>query len=83
MAANEKNKNNLYSLVSLDDFKAILGIDDRYDKLSRFCLVTSTHTIEQYYKRRLLRKKHFERIEITEELFLPYLQKNCHSPPGG
>jgi hypothetical protein len=71
MTADEKSRNNLYSLISLDDFKAILGIDDRDDKLSRFCLVTSTHTIEQYCKRRLLRKKHFERIEYSGDLLLP------------
>jgi uncharacterized phiE125 gp8 family phage protein len=55
----EKDKNaadKLYSLIPLADFKALLGIDDRDNKLSRFCLVTATHTIEQYCKRRLLRK---------------------------
>ncbi|MDR0287192.1 MAG: hypothetical protein LBI03_05745 [Clostridiales bacterium] len=64
-------ENNLYSLVPLDEFKAILGIDDRDDKIARFCLVTSTFTIEQYCKRRLLRKKHFERIEYMGDLVLP------------
>ena len=43
----------IYSLIPLDDFKAIMGIDDREDKIARFCLVTSTFTIEQYCKRRL------------------------------
>jgi hypothetical protein len=62
---------NLHTLIPLADFKAILGIDDREDKLARFCLVTSTFTIEQYCKRRLLRKKHFERIEYTGGLVLP------------
>jgi hypothetical protein len=61
----------LYTLIPLVDFKAILGIDDRDDKTARFCLVTATHTIEQFCKRRLLRKKHFERIEYTGDLFLP------------
>jgi hypothetical protein len=61
----------LYSLIPLEDFKAILGIDDREDKLARFCLVTGTFTIEQYCKRRFLRKKHLERIEYTGDLFLP------------
>jgi dsRNA-specific ribonuclease len=65
----QEDKN--YSLIPLEKFKAVLGIDDRDDKLSRFCLVTATHTIEQYCKRRLLRKKHFERIEFIGELFLP------------
>jgi hypothetical protein len=48
-----------------------LGIDDREDKLARFCLVTGTFTIEQFCKRRFLRKKYFERIEYTGDLFLP------------
>jgi hypothetical protein len=61
----------LYSFIPLEDFKAVLGIDDREDKLARFCLVTATHTIEQYCKRRLLRKKHFERIEYIGDLILP------------
>jgi hypothetical protein len=71
MTANEKSKNSLYSLISLDNYKGILGIDDCDDKMSRFCLVTSTHTIEQYCKRRLLRKKHFEQIEYSGDLLLP------------
>jgi len=60
-----------YSLISLKEFKAILGIDDREDKLARFCLVTSTLTIENFCKRKLLRRKHFERIEYIGDLLLP------------
>lgn len=48
----------LYSLVSLSDFKSILGFDDRENTLSRYCLVTATYAIEQYCKRRLIRRKH-------------------------
>ena len=62
---------NLHTLIPLEDFKAVLGIDDREDKLAQFCLVTSTLTIEQYCKRRLLRKKHFEQIEYIGDLLLP------------
>jgi len=62
---------NLHSLIPLENFKVVLGIDDREDKLARFCLVTSTLTIEQYCKRRLLRKKYFERIEFFGDLLLP------------
>jgi hypothetical protein len=58
-------------LIPLADFKAVLGVDDREDKIARFCLVTSTLSIEQYCKRRLLRKKHFERIEFCGDLVLP------------
>jgi hypothetical protein len=61
----------IYSLIPLEDFKAVLGIDDREDKLAKFCLVTGTFAIEQYCKRRLLRKKHFERIEYIGDLLLP------------
>jgi len=69
MTAKIDDKNPLYSLISLEDFKAVLGIDDREDKLARFCLVTSTFTIEQYCKRRFLRKKHFDRIELYGDLY--------------
>jgi hypothetical protein len=68
MTAQEKQ---LYTLIPLEEFKAILGIDDREDRLARFCLVTGTFTIEQYCKRRFLRKKHFERLEFTGDLLLP------------
>jgi hypothetical protein len=46
-----------YSQIPLEDFKALLGLDDREDALSRYCLITATYTIEQYCKRRLLRRK--------------------------
>ena len=68
MIANEKP---LHTLMSLEDFKAIMGVDDREDRIARFCLVTATITIEQYCKRHLLKKKHFERIEYIGDLFLP------------
>jgi len=68
MAAQDKS---LYTLIPLEDFKAVLGVDDREDKLARFCLVTGTFTIEQYCKRRFLRKKHFEIIEFYGDLILP------------
>jgi hypothetical protein len=62
---------NLYTLIPLEDFKAVLGIDDREEKLARFCLVTATFTIEQYCKRRFLRKKYFEQIEFFGDLVIP------------
>jgi hypothetical protein len=55
-------------LIPLEDFKAILGIDDREDSLSRYCLITATFTIEQYCRRQLFLKKHFERIEFHGDL---------------
>jgi len=66
----KKGCGDLYSLIPLEEFKAVLGIDDRDDRLSAFCLVTATHTIEQHCMRRLLRKRHFERIEFAGDLFL-------------
>ena len=73
MMAQEKNTkaNTLYSLIPLEDFKAVLGVDDREDKIARFCLVTSTLSIEQYCKRRLLRKTNFEYIDFYGDLILP------------
>jgi hypothetical protein len=56
-----------YSLIPLADFKAILGIDDREDPLSRYCLVTATYTIEQHCKRRLIRKKQTDYLTYTDE----------------
>jgi hypothetical protein len=61
----------LYSFIPPGDFKALLGVDDREDKISRFCLVTVTSTIEQYCRRRLFLKRHFERIDINADLLLP------------
>jgi hypothetical protein len=61
----------LYTLMLLEDFKAVLSIDDREDRLARFCLVMSTLTIEQYCKRRFLRKKYFETVEFYGDLFIP------------
>jgi len=61
----------IYSLVSLESFKEIFSLDDRDDTLSKYCLVTATHTAEQYCMRRLVKKRHYERIENTEELGIP------------
>jgi len=66
-----KQEKPLYSLISLEDFKSLLGIDDREDKTSRFCLEAATKAIEQYCKRNFLRKKHFEQIEYIGDLLLP------------
>jgi hypothetical protein len=68
--ASESSGFALHTLIPLADFKVILGIDDRENTLSRYCLVTATFTIEQYCKRRLSLKKHFERIEFHGDLFL-------------
>ena len=66
-----KDEKSLYSLIPLADFKAILGLDDRDDKITRFCLLTASLTIEQYCMRHFLHKKHIERIAFTGDLSLP------------
>jgi hypothetical protein len=71
MKAEETGQNKIYSLIPLEEFKAVLGIDDREDKLARFCLTAATRTIEEYCKRRLLRKKHFEWNEYIGDLSIP------------
>jgi hypothetical protein len=38
----------LHTLIPIEEFKSVLGIDDRDDKLVKFCLATSTLTIESY-----------------------------------
>ena len=66
-----KQEKPLYTLIPLEEFKAVLGVDDREDKIARFCLVTSTLTIEQYCKRRFLRKKYFEVVQYYGDFELP------------
>jgi hypothetical protein len=56
--------------MPLADFKAILGLDDREDALSWYCLITATYAIEQYCRRSLLVHRHFERVEYTGDLLL-------------
>jgi hypothetical protein len=65
------NDKSLHTLIALADFKAVVGIDDRDDKLTRFCLVTSTLTIEQHGKRRFLNKNILSKLHITAIYFFP------------
>jgi hypothetical protein len=67
MKVQGNGQNLLYTLIPLEDFKAILGIDDREDSLSRYCLITATFSIEQYCKRRFLRKKHTDYLTFMGE----------------
>jgi hypothetical protein len=57
----------LHTLIPIEDFKTILGVDDRDDALSRYCLTTATYTIEQYCKRRLLRRKNTDYLTFMGE----------------
>jgi hypothetical protein len=61
----------IYTLIPLADFKAVLGIDDREDALSRYCLTTATFIIEHYCMRRLLLKKHHETFECPGDYIFP------------
>jgi len=63
-------ENILNSLVSLDDFKALMGIDDREDRTARFCLLTASLSIEQYCKRKFLHKQYFEVFKWSGHLLL-------------
>jgi hypothetical protein len=57
----------LHTLIPLSEFKAVLGMDDREDALSRYCLITASYTIEQYCKRRLICKKNTDYLSFTGE----------------
>jgi hypothetical protein len=57
----------LHSLIPLEDFKNILGVDSREDALSRYCLTTAAYTIEHYCKRRLVRGKQTDYLTFTGE----------------
>ncbi|GHV93635.1 hypothetical protein AGMMS50268_41380 [Spirochaetia bacterium] len=61
----------LHSLIPLTEFKAVLGIDDREDTLIRFVLTASTYTIEEYCKRRLLKKKCLEYPGFFGDYIIP------------
>jgi len=67
----DQKADKLYTLIPLEDFKAVLGIDDREDKTARFCLLTATLTIEQYCKRKFLRKKYIETSKLNGDLLIP------------
>jgi len=64
------SKNDLHTLIPIEDFKALMGVDDRDDKTARFCLVTATLTIEEYCKRKFLRKQYFEVFKWSGHLVL-------------
>jgi hypothetical protein len=55
----------LPALIPLEDFKSLLGLDDREDALSCYCLVTAAYTIEQHCKRRFLRRENTDYLTFT------------------
>jgi len=69
--SNGKKMRSLYSLIPLEDFKAVLNVDDRDDKLSCYCLTTATYSIEEFCHRRLTEKKYFEDLAFWGDRALP------------
>jgi hypothetical protein len=67
----KENQGALHSLIPLPDYKIVLGIDDREDALSRYCLLTATYTIEQCCHRRFLLKSVTEYLDYTGDDLLP------------
>jgi hypothetical protein len=66
----EEKQGALHSLIPLPDFKTALGIDDREDNLSRYCLLTASYGIEQYCRRRLLLKSNTEYLDYMGDRLL-------------
>jgi len=62
--------NSLDSLIPFEEFKLLLGLDDRDDKLSRFCLTGATLAIEQFCRRKLLYKRHVEISSISGDMLV-------------
>jgi len=61
----------LHTLISLEDFMSIAGVDDRDEKFCRFCLVTATLSIESHCKRRFLRKRYRESVAYYGDPLVP------------
>jgi len=57
--------------MPLEEFMSVLGIDERDERIARFCLATATIAIGQYCRRRLLRGKASERIASHGDLSVP------------
>jgi len=68
MAGNDRA---LHTLIPLGEFMSIMGADDRDGKICRFCLATSTLTIEGHCRRRLLRRRHVESVEVAGGADIP------------
>jgi len=58
------NNGNLHSLISLGEFKALWGVDERDEALARFVVTAATYSIEQYCGRRLAAKSCRDRWEF-------------------
>ncbi|GHV63930.1 hypothetical protein AGMMS49587_15270 [Spirochaetia bacterium] len=54
----------LQSLIPLDEFKVVLGVDDREEALAQFCLNSATTTAESYCRRKLYRRNYADSLEF-------------------
>jgi len=67
---NPTSGDNLYSLIPIEDLKALMGVDDRDDRLCRFCIVTASLSIEEYCKRKFLLKQYHETFSLKDKLLV-------------
>lgn len=58
-------------MISLHDFKAIMGVDDREDKTASYCLEASTVSIEEYCLRQFIKTKIIEEPYFFGDMVLP------------
>ena len=70
MSDESQRKDDLYTLIPLEEFMALMSVDDRDDKTARFCLVTATLTIDEYCKRKFLQKQYTETFPLKEKLLV-------------
>jgi hypothetical protein len=54
----------LQSLIPLDEFKALLGVDDREEELAKFCLNSATLAAESFCRRKLYRRNYADSLEF-------------------
>ena len=64
----ETQEKSLNTFISLENFKVLMGVDDKEDRTARFGLLTASLSIEQYYKRKFLKKQYFEVFKWTSHL---------------
>jgi uncharacterized phiE125 gp8 family phage protein len=69
----------LHSLVSLESFKLLYGVDDREDELARFFLESATAQVERYCMRRLCYKKVTQGFDGTGGYYFELLDYPVHS----
>ncbi|MDR0908722.1 MAG: hypothetical protein LBM77_03050 [Spirochaetaceae bacterium] len=61
----------LRSLIPLDHFKTLMGIDDREDGIARHCLEAASFAIEGYCRRKMMARKHNEVLRYEGERIFP------------